>query len=118
MSEQNIDGTYELIGPKVQCNHYGLPSFEVSVNIDKKGVIKPVKVPRQYLIPHGKYCIKDFPYEQLIKHENPLKFIREYIVSRNIEGLVFRHQNDNVFYKVNRNHIGVPLQKGQVLSLF
>ncbi|MGJ8674104.1 RNA ligase 1 family protein [Rubritalea sp.] len=57
------DGTYELVGPKIQCN--------------------PDDFDTHTLVPHGKEIIQDAPrdYDGLI----------EYLSDKNIEGIVWHH---------------------------
>lgn len=99
--------TFELIGPKVGGNPYGLPdSDDVVVTISKKGVATTRMIPRHYLVRHGDFTI-DFPIDELLAAPNKVDWFRKYIVDAKVEGVVFRHKHTGTFYKINRGHIGV-----------
>jgi len=73
------DGTYELLGPKVQGNPHGLDGHE--------------------LWPHGGLSVASFT----------LTFdgIREYLTHRIIEGVVWKH-DDGRMAKIKRSDFGLP----------
>jgi hypothetical protein len=78
------DGTYELVGPKVQSN--------------------PDKFSQHMLVPHGTYVLTDF---------NDFSFdgIKEYLNNHAYEGIVFHHKNiltDGRMCKIRRKDFGLP----------
>lgn len=78
------DGTYELVGPKVQSN--------------------PDKFNQHMLVPHGQYVLTDF---------NDFSFdgVREYLSTHPYEGIVFHHKNtltDGRMCKIRRKDFGLP----------
>jgi len=112
--EEIETGTYEILGPKIQANFYGLPLDSVTtISVLKKGVLYKVEVPLHYFIRHGSFEVKDvnFTVENIT-----LDSIREYILSHIYEGLVF-HFSDGTLMKVNRGHIGVEVDKETPLRL-
>lgn len=86
--EQPPDGTYELIGPKVQGNPYGVGSLPSLFNGS-----------RHFLIKHGQAVLTDVPrsYEDL----------REYLRHHPMEGIVFHHP-DGRMAKVKTRDFGLP----------
>lgn len=115
------DTTFELIGPKVQANLYGIPEALTSVSVVSKKVLTNVQVPRHYLIRHGDFTF-DFPTESLLLASDKVAWFKNFILSNNIEGIVFRKENvyynrDDKYYKVNRGHIGTPTKHSDRLVL-
>lgn len=99
-------GTYELIGSKTPTDIYRLPIVQVTVNV--KG--KPQQVPRHYLVPHGIWTCDASLIVSLRNTQTPLDFIRDFIISNQVEGVVFKNTKDvKRIYKVNRGHIGVKI---------
>jgi len=74
-----VDGTYELIGEKIQGN--------------------PEKIKGHQLIRHGKTTITGI---------NPITFenIKEYLKSEDIEGIVFHHKTDGRMCKIRKKDFG------------
>jgi len=110
-----VDGTYELIGPKVQGNRYALPAApKVSVMVVKKGDFKELQVEPHCFIRHGEFAI------ELPQPFAPsLDSLRNFVVAHAIEGLViyFSWPGGGVLYKINRGHIGVELQPEETLRI-
>eukprot|EP01130_Rhizamoeba_saxonica_P013548 TRINITY_DN5791_c0_g1_i2.p1 TRINITY_DN5791_c0_g1~~TRINITY_DN5791_c0_g1_i2.p1 ORF type:complete len:261 (-),score=69.13 TRINITY_DN5791_c0_g1_i2:70-852(-) len=107
-------GTYELIGPKVQGNIYKLPTEDIIEHtLMKKKKMRLSEIPRHYFVEHGIFPVTDteFTIETF-----ELETVRDYIVERRIEGLVF-HCSDGSLFKVNRGHIGVEIDHGSGLRL-
>lgn len=98
--------TYELIGPKIGPNPYGLEEVMVNVNVNVKGVVRTKSIQRHYLVRHGDDTF-DFPTESLLQADDKVAWFKDFVLEHNVEGIVFRHVNDSVYYKVNRGHIGV-----------
>lgn len=74
-----IDGTYELIGPKIQGN--------------------PEKSPKHKLVPHGSYliAISDFSFQS----------IKQFLESEDIEGIVFWERNGDRTCKIRKSDFGI-----------
>lgn len=77
------DGTYELVGPKVQGNPEGFD--------------------RHRLIPHGEYILADVPRDFV--------GIRAYLSREEIEGIVWHHP-DGRMVKIKRRDFGWPWPVG------
>ncbi len=75
----NIDGTYELVGPYVQKNPYFLKSH--------------------LLVPHGTAAELDVP-------DRSYKGLREFLFASEIEGIVFVHE-DGRMAKIKRKDYGL-----------
>lgn len=75
------DGTYELIGKKVQGN--------------------PEKIEEHHLVKHGA--------KVLIGLINPMTFenLKEYLEKVNIEGIVFHHKTDGRMCKIRKSDFGI-----------
>lgn len=73
------DGTYELVGPKVQGNPLGFPEHK--------------------LVKHGEKIISDFPRD--------FEGMRNALVELPIEGVVFHHHNGQMA-KIKRRDFGLP----------
>lgn len=106
----NQEVTYELLGPKIQNNPYDLPSVQVKVEL-KKGI---KEMPRHYLVSHGAFPVKNFPFEEFANTDDKLTWIREFVITNRVEGLVFRTKDGDktskTYFKVNRGHIGKPAE--------
>lgn len=72
------DGTYELIGPKIQGN--------------------PEKVSRHILIPHGRAVLRECPRDY--------EGIKQYLSIRDIEGIVW-HRSDGRMVKIKKRDFGM-----------
>jgi len=108
-------GTYELIGPKIQNNHYGLPSEpKVPVNLVRKGELRTALVEPHVFVRHGAFPVSLPPTFDLT-----LDNLRDFIVTNEIEGLVFYFTwpGGGVHFKVNRGHIGIELANDARLQL-
>jgi Family of unknown function (DUF5565) len=75
------DGTYELVGPKIQGNLYGLTKHK--------------------LIPHGK---------EIVEVERTINGIKNWLLDNNHEGLVFHRENGDMA-KIRRKDFGIPWGK-------
>lgn len=77
--EDKIDGTYELIGEKVQGN--------------------PEKIVGHKLVKHGSevYYIEDYSFN----------YLKEFLESKDIEGLVFHHLTDGRMCKLRKSDFGL-----------
>jgi hypothetical protein len=115
--------TYELIGPKFVAKYRDLPAGEVTLRLEmsgkkNRGKLEDLVVPRHYLVRHGDYVVRDFPFQELLTTPDPIGFFRDFVVSHHVEGLVFRHKTDKkIYFKVNRGHISVPHHKDEILVL-
>lgn len=79
-SKYLTDGTYELVGPKVQGN--------------------PERFDIHYLIPHGKHLIDSL--KSLAFHE-----IKAFLETHDIEGIVFHHVSDGRMCKIRKSDFGI-----------
>lgn len=78
-----LDGTYELVGPKVQSN--------------------PDRFSSHMLVPHGTYILNDLT-------DLSFEGIKEYLNTHNYEGIVFHHKNtltDGRMCKIRRKDFGL-----------
>ena len=79
------DGTYELVGPKVRRNPYGISDH--------------------HLIWHGCACIDDL---DMTKGASPFDSIRAYLESHSMmEGIIWHHP-DGRMVKIKRRDFGLP----------
>lgn len=109
--------TYELIGPKIQANLYRVPEVLVDVEFTNKKVLGVQQIPRHYLVRHGDFAF-EFPTSDLLAAEDKVAWFKDFILSHNVEGVVFRHISDpTIYYKVNRGHIGTPTKHSDVFQL-
>lgn len=95
VSELPVDSTYELLGPKIQGDPYGLAG----------------KGKGHWLIRHG--ACRESHLEVLLREQETitLSFLKDYIVSHWYEGIVVLITTDSTIsgvFKVNRGHIKVP----------
>jgi hypothetical protein len=77
--DNKSDGTYELCGPKVQGN--------------------PEKRLEHILIRHGA--------ERLALEDDTFEYIREYLATNDIEGIVFHHRTDDRMCKIRKTDFGI-----------
>ena len=47
-------------------------------------------MPRHYLVSHGAFPVKNFPFEEFANTDDKLTWIREFVITNRVEGLVFR----------------------------
>ena len=83
------DGIYELIGPKIQGNPHGR----------EQHIIVPVLPPSPDLEIPGGHLARSF------------EGLRDFLASRNIEGIVFHHP-DGQLAKIKRRDFGLPWPEG------
>jgi len=128
------NGTFELVGPAIQNNPYGLLKDSlVPVRLNsksKKGEFSIHQLPRHYLFEHGCFPVKDFDFNMFLSsdpvslsQQDPVQRARDFIVNNRIEGIVFHPQHEDFpMFKINRGHIGVDIEvdhaKGIHLNLF
>lgn len=77
-----VDGTYELVGPKIQGN--------------------PENWPCHSMIPHGIHGLPDAPTE--------FNELQEYLKAHDIEGIVWHHP-DGRMVKITGEHFGIKRQQ-------
>jgi len=107
------EGTYELLGCKVQSNRYDLPSDVMTrVTVERKGISKEINVPKHYLIRHGAFIAR-LTSDELSSYD----MMKKYILDHNIEGLVM-YQDGVPIFKINRDHIRSRLPKGKHYRMF
>ena len=96
------DGTYELVGPKIQKNPYNLERHELwQHGSTRPGSITPIEWKPFSTSINGKL---DIEYE--------LGALRDYLAKRDMEGLVFHHPNGQMA-KVKRRDFGFPWPCGK-----
>eukprot|EP01129_Flabellula_baltica_P015056 TRINITY_DN7428_c0_g1_i1.p1 TRINITY_DN7428_c0_g1~~TRINITY_DN7428_c0_g1_i1.p1 ORF type:complete len:278 (-),score=56.41 TRINITY_DN7428_c0_g1_i1:48-881(-) len=101
-------GTYELVGPKVQGNIYDMDEQDVVPGqLMSKGKLRDVEIAKHYFIKHGAFPVLDRAFGSI--ELCGLDDVREYIVNKQFEGIVF-HFSDGSLFKVNRGHIGVEIE--------
>ncbi len=79
--EDIVDGTYELVGPKVNGNNEGLTCHE--------------------LFRHDCYPLFDFDLPHTFDS------LKNYLTNWNIEGIVFHHQHDGRMCKIRKSDFGI-----------
>jgi len=108
-------GTYELIGPKVQSNRYGITEENVEIRAIKKGKLATISVPKHYFVKHGASQISEEIISTALCHPSPVQLFSDFIMSNSLEGLVVHFWNGTMF-KVNRGHIDKELKQSEGLS--
>ena len=78
------DGTYELIGPKVQGN--------------------PEEVDKHYLVKHGTFTYSGFDWGNF-------EAVEEFLLNANIEGIVFHHKTDGRMCKIRKSDFGIKRKR-------
>jgi hypothetical protein len=102
------EGTYELVGEKIQSNHHRMPT-DINCDVMVRQSVKSIT--EHYLIPHGSFHIETKLFEENLPTFDDL---REFIVDNQMEGIVF-HFSDGSMYKVNRGHLNREIRKNDEL---
>ncbi len=88
--------------------------FFFPVDFNWAGKETEIEVEKHYFVRHGLFAINQI-FEDAAG-EFTLENLRNFIVSRKIEGLVI-HFPGKCMFKVNRGHIGVELTKDDILQI-
>jgi hypothetical protein len=94
------DGTYEIIGPKIQGNPYDIPVLDCDLMVQRKGNLKSIIFPRHYLIQHGSIVVHGLSSTEEMNYAS----LKDFILRNGIEGLVFHFPSGKLF-KINRGHL-------------
>lgn len=84
------DGTYELIGEKIQGN--------------------PEKISGHKLIPHNRFILSELIYTSFTDHTKIIlsfDYIKKYLETTDIEGIVFHHKTDGRMCKIRKSDFGI-----------